>query len=112
MLFPVKVFKEIIVAGSTVYVATDAGIITSDDGRNWRTVTDADGTNLIMEHLAVDGTTLYGITKDTGIYHLASGTWEHVVSEVPDNITSLAVAGNTLYVGTERNGMLHFNLEK
>ena len=112
LLFPVKVFKEIIVAGSTVYVATDAGIITSDDGRNWRTVTDADGTNLIMEHLAVDGTTLYGITKDTGIYHLASGTWEHVVSEVPDNITSLAVAGNTLYVGTERNGMLHFNLEK
>ena len=112
LLFPVKVFKEIIVAGSTVYVATDAGIITSDEGKHWHTITDADGTNLIMEHLAVDGTTLYGITKDTGIYHLASGTWEHVVSEVPDNITSLAVAGNTLYVGTERNGMLHFNLEK
>ncbi len=110
--FSVEVFKEIMVAGSTVYVATDAGIITSDDGRNWRVVADAEGTNLIMEHLAVDGTTLFGITKGTGIYRLKNGTWEQVVSEIPEGITSLAVDENTLYVGTKRNGMLHFNLEE
>ena len=110
--FPFKTFKEIVFAGSTVYVATDAGILTSDDGRHWRTVTDAEGTNLIMEHLAVDENTLYGVTKDTGIYRLESGTWEQVVSEIPDSVTSLAVDGDTLYVGTEDNGMLHFNLEK
>ena len=65
-----------------------------------------------MEHLAVDGTTLYGVTKNTGVYRLESGTWELVTSEIPDSITSLAVDGNTLYVSTENNGMLHFNLEK
>ncbi len=110
--FPVKTFKEIVVAGSTVYVATDAGIITSDDGRTWQVVTDAAGTNLIMEHLAADGETLYGITKNTGAYRLESGVWEQIVSEVPDNVTSLAVDGDTLYVGTEYNEMLHFNFEK
>ena len=113
--FSVKTFKEIVAAGSAVYVATDAGIITSDDTKHWRTVTDAKGTNLVMEHLAIDGTTLYGITKGTGIYRLENGTWEQVVSEVPevpDNVTSLAVDGDTLYVGTKYNAMLHFNLEK
>ncbi|MDE0481922.1 MAG: sigma-70 family RNA polymerase sigma factor [Candidatus Poribacteria bacterium] len=110
--FSVEVFKEIAVAGSTVFVATDAGIITSDDGRNWRAVTDAEGTNLIMERLAVDGTTLFGITKGTGIYRLKSGVWEQVISEIPEDVTSLAVDGNTLYVGTQSNGMLHFTLEE
>ena len=110
--FPVKTFKEIVATGSTVYVATDAGTITSDDGRTWRVVTDSEGMNLIMEHLAVDGTTLFGITKGTGIYRLKSGVWEQVVSEVPDHITSLAVDGSTLYVGTQDRGMLHYNLEE
>ncbi len=111
--FPVRTFKEIVVAGTTVYVATDAGIITSDDGRNWHVVADADGTNLIMEHLAIDGTTLYGITQKTGIYRLVgdTGTWEQIVTEIPHQVTSLAVDGDTLYVGTENLGMFHFNLE-
>ena len=110
--FPFKTFKEIVFAGSTVYVATDAGVATSESGKNWRAVIGPDGTNLIMEHLAVDGTTLYGVTKGTGIYRLENGIWEQVVSEMPDSVTSLAVDGDTLYVGTEDNGMLHFNLEK
>ena len=110
--FQVKTFKEIVVAGSTVYVAADAGTITSNDGRTWRTITNAEGTNLVMEYLAVDGTTVYGVIKDTGIYRLESGVWEQVVSEVPDNVTSLAVDGDTLYVGTQNNGMLHFTLEE
>ena len=120
--FPVKNYKQILVSGSTVYVATNAGILTSDDGRNWRVVTDAEGTNLIMEQLAVDGTTVYGITQKTGIYRLGgdSGTWEQIITEIPEsatmniahNGTSLVVAGSTLYLGTQVNGMLHFNLEK
>ncbi|MDE0314355.1 MAG: sigma-70 family RNA polymerase sigma factor [Candidatus Poribacteria bacterium] len=110
--FHVNSFNDIVLAGSTVYVATDAGIITSDDGRHWHTVTDAEGTNLVMERLTADGTMLYGVTKDTGIYRLESGTWEQVVSEIPDNVISLAVDGNTLYVGTQSSGMLHFTLEE
>ena len=110
--FPFKAFIEIVFADSTVYVATDAGVTTSDSGKNWKAVTDSEGTNLIMGHLAVDGTTLYGVTQKTGIYRLESGTWKQIVSETPDKVTSLAVDGNTLYVGTGNRGMLHFNLEK
>ncbi len=110
--FPIKTFREILVAESTVYVATDIGIITSDDGRSWHTIADADGTNLIMEHLAADGTTVYGVTKNTGIYRLENDIWAQVVSEIPESVTSLAVDGNTLYVGTQNRGMLYFTLDE
>ena len=110
--FPVKTFKEIVFVGPTVCVATDAGVVASIEGKYWRTLTNTAGTCLIMEHLAVDGTTLYGITPETGVYRLESGTWKQIISRIPDNVTSLAVDGNTLYVGTENSGMLHFNLEK
>ena len=108
--FQVKTYKDIVVAGSTVCVATDAGIITSEDGKIWSTVTDENGTNLIVEHLAADGATLYGITKDTGIYRIQNATLKQIISDIPENVTSLAVDGNTLYVGTENRGMLHYNL--
>ena len=110
--FTVRTFKDILVDGFTTYVATDAGIIRTSDGRNWNTITDTAGTNLIMEHLAVDDGVLYGVTKDTGIYHIENGNWQQVVSEIPENVTSLAVSGDTIYVGTEYNEMLHFTLEK
>ena len=109
---PIQVFKDIVFAGSTVYVATDVGVAASNEGRNWHLVTDAEGTNLIMEHLAVDGTTVYGVTKNTGIYRLESDAWQQVISKIPDSATSLAVDGDTLYVGTENRGMLHFTLEE
>ena len=98
-------------ADSTVYVATDAGIITSDGGRHWHIVTDAEGNNLIMEHLAVDDTTLYGVSK-TDVHRLENNTWKEVVSEIPNGVTSLAVDGNVLYVGTQSRGMLYFNLNE
>jgi len=120
--FPVRSYKKIVAAGSAVYVSTDAGTLKSDDGRNWQVVTGTKGTNLIMEELAVDDTTLYGITKDTGIYRLESdsNTWERIITEIPESATvnitssgtSLAVTGNALYLGTQFNGMFHFNLEK
>ena len=105
-------FNDIVVAGDTVYVATDAGIIITDDGRSWRTITDKDGFNLVMDHLTADGTTLYGIRKNIGVFRLDNGVWKKLVSDIPDRITSLAVEGNTLYVGTDNTGMFHFNLEK
>ncbi len=122
--FKVRTFYDIVFAGSTVYVATDAGIITSDDGRTWQVVNDSDGTNLIMEHLATDGTTLYGITKMTrvfqknAVFRLENGTWNQIVTSIPatfemtDIITSLAVDGNTLYISTGKNGMLYYSLEE
>ena len=110
--FPVKAFKDIVFAGSTVYVATDAGVAASSDGKQWHAITDAAGTRLNMEKLAVDGDTLYGLTKNRGIYRLESGTWEQIVSKLPEHVETLAVDGNTVYVNTRYGDMLHFNLEK
>ncbi len=108
---PIETFKDIVFADSTVYVATDVGVAASNEGKHWHPITDSEGTVLIMEQLAVDGATLYGVTENTGVYQLESGTWEQVVSEIPDSVISLAADGNTLYVGTQNNGMLHFTLE-
>ena len=110
--FPVKAFKTIAFVGSTVYVATDAGVTASNDGKQWRAITDAAGTCLNMGQLTVDGDTLYGFIKDTGIYRLESGTWEQVISEMPDHVEEFAVGENTLYVNTWNGNMLHFNLKK
>ena len=111
--FPVKAFHDIVFAGSRVYVATDAGVTASDDGKQWRAITDAEGTSVTIGRLAADGTTLYGVSK-TGVYRLEdeNDTWKEVVSEVPERVTSLAVDGNVLYVGTQGSGMLHFNLDE
>ena len=68
--FPVKAFKDIVFAEPTVYVATDAGVAASSDGKQWHAITDAAGTRLNMEKLTVDRDTLYGFTKNTGIYRL------------------------------------------
>ena len=109
---PIEAFKDIVFADSTVYVATDVGVAASNEGKHWRPITDSEGTALIMEQLAVDGATLYGVTENTGVYQLESGTWKRVVSAVPDNVTSLTVDGDTLYIGTQNLGMLHYTLDQ
>ena len=109
--FPVKTFKEIVFAGSTVYVATDAGVTASSDGKNWHAMTDAAGTSVIIERLTVDGTKVYGVSK-SGVHQLENDLWKQIAPEIPDRVNSLAVDGNVLYVGTQDSGMLHFNLDK
>ena len=105
-------FKDIKYLGSKVYVATDAGVMMSSNGIQWQAITDAAGENLVMEYLAVDDKWLCGITENTGVYLLVNGTWEQIVSDMPEKITSLAIDGNTLYVGTMKRGMLHYDLSE
>ncbi len=109
--FSVKIFHDIVFVGSTVYVATDAGVAASKDGKQWRAITDTAGTTLIIGRLAVDGTKVYGVSK-SGVYRLENNTWKEVISEIPDRVTSFVVDGNVLYVGTQDSGMLHFNLDE
>ena len=109
--FSVKIFHDIVFVGSTVYVATDAGVAASKDGKQWDAITDAAGTTLIIRRLAVDGTKVYGVSK-SGVYRLENSTWKEVVSEIPNRVTSFVVDGNVLYVGTQDSGMLHFNLDE
>ena len=110
--FSVKIFHDIVFVGSTVYVATDAGVAASKDGKQWDAITDAAGTSLIIGRLAVDGTKVYGVSK-SGVYQLENNTWKEIVSEIPNSrVTSFVVDGNVLYVGTQDSGMLHFNLDE
>ena len=105
-------FKEIIFAGNTVYVSTTDGVAMSNDGENWRVLTDAEQTPIVMHHLAIDGPTLYGVTQ-TSAYRLQKnvGTWIQIAPEIPERVTSLVAAGNILYVGTEHRGVLGLPLQ-
>ena len=104
-------FKGIVFSGDTVYVSTSDGVAMSNDGVSWRVLTDATSTPIPMRQLAIHGTTLYGVSQ-TGAYRLDkdAGTWTQITSEIPGRVTSLAVAGNTLYIGTEHRGILHLPL--
>lgn len=102
-----KRFKEIIFVGSTVYVSTDKGVLTSQTGEHWHVLTDTEGERLIVVSLAVDGTTVYGVCN-AGAYRLdKSGKWLRVSPEVPDGIRELVFANNRLYIITNQRGIFH-----
>ena len=106
-----KRFKEIIFVGSAVYVSTDKGVLTSQNGEHWRVLTDSEGERLIVASLAVDDTTVYGVCN-AGAYRLDNrGRWKKVSPEVPDGIRELVFANNRLYIITNQRGMFHVSLE-
>ena len=101
-------FKEIVFSGSTVYVATDAGVLTSRTGGHWRGLND----DLVIDRFAVDGVTVYG-AGDNGIYCLdVDGNWKQISPVVPGKVISLVVDRDRLYVATERRGMFHILLDE
>ena len=111
--FSVTQFKAVGFAGPTLYVATDKGVTYSSDGIRWHTATDPEGTPLVIEKMAVAGTTVYGATEQQ-IYQWKenSNRWELITPEVPSKINSFTIDGNTLYVGTPGHGVLRFTLER
>ena len=105
-----KRFKEILFVGSAVYVSTNKGVLTSQNGEHWRLLTDTEGERLIVASLAVDDTTVYGVC-DAGTYRLDNrGNWKKVSPEVPDGIRELVFANNKLYIITNQRGMFHVSL--
>ncbi len=105
-------FKEIAFAAMTVYVSTDAGVLSSQTGEHWNVLTNSMRAHTIIDRFAVEGTQVYGI-GDAGIYHLDAGSqWKQVASDVPDEINALAIANNKLYSATEDRGILHISLEE
>ena len=104
--------KEITFAGSTVYVATDAGVLTSEDGEHWRAITDTAGTHTLIDRMAVDTMTVYG-AGDEGVYRLNNrDEWEEISPEVPDSVKALVINNDRLYIVTEHRGMFYVSLEK
>ncbi|MCY3742065.1 MAG: hypothetical protein OXH00_13705, partial [Candidatus Poribacteria bacterium] len=103
-------FKEITLVGSTVYVATDEGVLSSETGVHWRVLTDSAGTRPIIDKFAVDSSTIYGV-GDIGAYRLDTRSqWKQISSEVPDKINALTIVNNKLYSATEDRGILHISL--
>ena len=111
-------FKNIVFAGASVYVATDNGVMASQTGVNWRILTDEIGTRVVIDKLAVDGTTVYG-AGDAGGYRLNAHTrWEQISSEVPNVISDLVIANDKLYSATDmisrakERGLFYISLEE
>ena len=103
---PFTDFTEILFAGSTVYIATDSGVLASQTGAHWRVIT-VEG---VIDRFAVDGPTIYG-AGNNGVYRLeAQDEWNQVSSDVPGKVLALVVDRDRLYVATERRGMFHISL--
>ena len=105
-------FKEIVFVGSTVYVATDEGVLTSQNGQHWRVLTDRTGTRPVIDRFAVNHTDVYG-AGTAGVYRLdAHSKWEQVSPSVLRRIDALVVGDNRLYIDLQQGGMSHIPLEK
>ena len=101
-------FNEIIFVGGTVYVATDNGVLSSQNGEHWYVITDNMGAPIVIDRFAVDGTTVYG-AGDTGVYRLKT-EWQQISPEVPGKVISLIVSNDRLYIATEQRGLFHISL--
>ncbi len=104
-------FRDIRFVDNRVYISTKDGVAMSNDGDTWHTLTDSKYTPIAMRQLAVDGTTLYGVSQ-TGVYRLdnKAGIWDRITSEVLGPVTSLVVTGNVFYMSTEHHGLLSLPL--
>ncbi len=109
--FSVGRFNDITFTGQTVYVATDKGVVRSNNGIKWHTLIDAEGTSLVMDRLEVHGTMVYGQTGQN-IYKIKRDvdTWQQVTPDIPSHVLCFDVDGDTLYVGTAGRGVLRFSL--
>ena len=105
-------FNDITFAGSIVYVATDAGVLTSENGEHWHAITDTAGTHTLIDQIAVDTTTVYGAGAE-GVYQLNnSKEWEKISPEAPDSVKSLVIKDDRLYIVTKHRGMFYVPLEE
>ena len=105
-------FNEIVFVGSTVYVATNTGVLSSQTGEHWFMLTDGTGTPPVIDRFAVDSTGVYG-AGDTGLYRLdVRGKWRQVSPSVPGKAISLVVSNKALYIATQHRGMFYISLEE
>ena len=103
-------FKDMVFVGSTLYVATDNGVMVSKTAEHWHVLTDSAGTRPIINNFAVDGSKVYGI-GDVGVYRLDTHSqWKQVSTEVPNEIRSLAITNDRLYSIVGREGIFYTSL--
>ena len=102
--------KDMLFVDSTIYIATDMGVLTSHTEEHWLMLTDNIGTKIIIDMLATDGFNLYG-AGEMGTYSLEpSGRWKQTIDNIPDKVVSLSANTDKLYIGTEKRGIFHISL--
>lgn len=107
-----SLIKDIKFVGSTVYVATDTGVISSQAGEHWRMSTDNLGTHIIIDRFATSGSNFYG-AANMGVYRLDSrGKWEQISPNIPDKVVSLSASVDKLYIATKQSGIFYTSIEK
>lgn len=88
-------FKEIVFAGSTVYVATNKGVLRSQTGTHWHVITDKIGMPVVIDKFSVNNTGVFGI-GDTGVYRLDDrGKWSQISPTVSDKTASLITSNDS-----------------
>ena len=103
-------FNNMVFVGSTLYVATDNGVMVSQTAEQWLVLTDSTGERPIISRFAIDGSKVYGIS-DAGVYRLdARSRWKQISADVPDEIRSLAISNDKLYSIVGRQGIFHTSL--
>lgn len=111
--FDVDSFRDIVFVGETVYVATDQGVASSVNGVAWDAITDTQGETLVVDRFAVDDSSLYGLSGQI-VHQLSekSGTWQQVTPKITHAVSTFEVDGDTVYVGTQGQGVFRFSLNE
>ena len=110
--FSVEQYHDITFVDQTVFVATDKGVLRTNNGKVWMTVPDNEGKPLEFRKVEVYGNRLYGMAKNT-IYQLKDelSTWTEVAPEIPYSATCFDVDDKNIYVGTFGQGVHILKLE-
>ena len=110
--FAVDHFKDVIVVGQAVYVATNKGVARSINGTDWQAITNTQDKLLFIERLAVDGSKVYGLSAQI-IYHFSEHfeKWQQVTPAITQEISTFDVDGNTIYIGTSGQGVFTFTID-
>ena len=111
-------FQDMVFVGTTLYIATDNGVMVSKTVGQWLVPTDTAGERPIINNFAVDGRKVYGVS-DVGIYRLDTHhQWKQVPTAVPGGLVSLAITNDRLYGATDQvrsakeNGLFYISLEE
>ena len=103
-------FNDMVFVGSTLYIATDSGVMVAQIAEHWHVLTDNAGEPPIINRFAVDGSKVYGIS-DAGVYGLdIRGRWKQVSTDVLGGVVSSAITKGRLYSIVEGQGIFHTSL--
>ena len=104
--------RDITFVGSSVYIATDEGVISVQTGEQWRVLTDTTDTVIDITCITIESGTVYGIGR-SGIYKLNDqGEWELFIAEVPDQVSNLIIHDERFYIATDNQGIFHIPIQK